>query len=238
EAIYDSYLRGHDGSAQLTVDSRGRPTSPVEVTVSQRPGYNLRLTIDLGLQRAAQRALTYGIRVAHDNGQCAADGGAIVALDPRAGSVLALASYPTYQPSIYVGRDPQKLEPLENAKVAEEKNYPGLDRALDVSYPPGSTFKPVTALAALQEHVISPYTSLLCSPDFTTNGQTFKNWDPNVDAWIDLPTAIAESCDTFFYQVGYDFYALPPSRGHALQLWASRFGFGEKTGIDIGPETS
>jgi penicillin-binding protein 2 len=238
EATYDSYLRGHDGSAQLTVDSRGRPTSPVEVTVSQRPGYNLRLTIDLGLQRAAQRALTYGIRVARDNGQWAADGGAIVALDPRDGSVLALASYPTYQPSIYVGRDPQKLAPLENAKVAEEQNYPGLDRALDVSYPPGSTFKPVTALAALQEHVISPYTSLLCSPSFTTNGQTFKNWDPNVDTWIDLPTAIAESCDTFFYQVGYDFYALPPSRGHALQLWASRFGFGEKTGIDIGPETS
>jgi penicillin-binding protein 2 len=107
-----------------------------------------------------------------------------------------------------------------------------------VSYPPGSTWKPVTALAAMQEHVISPYTSLLCSPTFNVAGQTFDNWDPNVDSFIDLPTAIAESCDTYFYQVGYDFYGLPASRGHPLQQWASRFGFGDKTGIDVGPETN
>jgi penicillin-binding protein 2 len=97
-------------------------------------------------------------------------------------------------------------------------------------------WKPVTALAGMQEHVISPTSTLLCSPDFPVAGQTFHNWDPNVNNYISLPTALAESCDTYFYQVGYDFYALPPSRGHALQLWASRFGFGEKTGIDVGPE--
>jgi penicillin-binding protein 2 len=96
----------------------------------------------------------------------------------------------------------------------------------------------VTALAAMQEHIISPATPLLCSPKVTIAGQSFLNWDPNVNSYISLPTALAESCDTFFYQVGYDFYALPPSRGHALQLWSSRFGFGAKTGIDIGPETS
>jgi penicillin-binding protein 2 len=238
EATYDRYLRGRDGSAQVTVDARGRPMGAVEEKVIPRAGNTIRLTIDLAVQRAAERALRYGIQVAHTNGSWAADGGAIVALDPRDGSVLALASYPTYQPSVYVSRDPQKLAPLEDPEVAAEKNFPGLDRALDVSYPPGSTWKPVTALAALQEHVIAPFTSLLCSPSFTVNGQTFDNWDPNTDNWIDLPTAIAESCDTFFYQVGYDFYALPPSRGHALQLWASRFGFGARTGIDIGPETT
>ena len=238
EATYDRYLRGRDGSAQLTVDSRGRPTSAVEPKVTPRSGNSIRLTLDLGLQRAAEQALRFGIRLAHDNGEWAADGGAIVALDPRDGSVLALASYPTYQPSIYVNRDKTKLAPLENASVAKKDNYPGLDRALDVSYPPGSTWKPVTALAAMQEHVISPYTSLLCSPTFTVAGQNFDNWDPNVDSFITLPTAIAESCDTFFYQVGYDFYALPASRGHALQLWASRFGFGDTTGIDVGPETT
>jgi penicillin-binding protein 2 len=238
ESTYDTYLRGTAGSSQLTVDSRGRPTSQIEPKVLPRAGNTLRLTIDIGVQRAAEQALRYGIRVARDNGAWASDGGAIVALDPRDGSVLALASYPTYKPSVYVNRDPTKLAPLENAKVAEKDNYPGLDRAMDVGYPPGSTWKPVTALAALQEHVISPSTSLLCSPDFVVNGQTFDNWDPNVDNWIDLPTALAESCDTYFYRVGYDFYALPPSRGHALQLWASRFGFGEKTGIDVGPETT
>jgi penicillin-binding protein 2 len=238
EASYDKYLRGRDGSAQLTVDSRGRPTSQIEPKITPRAGNTIRLTLDLGVQRAAEQALRYGIRVAHDNHQWAADGGAIVAIDPRDGAVLAMASYPTYQPSIYVNRDPTKLAPLENSEVAARRNFPGLNRALDVSYPPGSTWKPVTALAALQEHVISPYTSLLCSPDFTVAGQTFNNWDPNVDSFIELPTAIAESCDTYFYQVGYDFYALPPSRGHALQLWASRFGFGDQTGIDVGPETT
>jgi penicillin-binding protein 2 len=238
EGAYDKYLRGTAGSAQRTVDSRGRPTSAIEPKVTPRAGYNLRLTIDLRVQRAAEQALRYGIRVARDNGAWAADGGAVVALDPRDGAVLAMASYPTYQPSVYVGRDPTKLAPLQNAKVAEKDNYPSLNRALDVGYPPGSTWKPVTALAAMQEHVISPYTSLLCSPDYTVAGQTFNNWDPNVMNWITLPTAIAESCDTYFYQVGYDFYALPPSRGHALQLWASRFGFGDRTGIDVAPETT
>ena len=238
EGAYDKYLRGTAGSAQRTVDSRGRPTSAIEPKVTPRAGYNLRLTIDLRVQRAAEQALRYGIRVARDNGAWAADGGAVVALDPRDGAVLAMASYPTYQPSVYVGRDPTKLAPLQNAKVAEKDNYPSLNRALDVGYPPGSTWKPVTALAAMQEHVISPYTSLLCSPDYTVAGQTFNNWDPNVMNWITLPTAIAESCDTYFYQVGYDFYALPPNRGHALQLWASRFGFGDQTGIDVAPETT
>src|SRR5205085_10026680 len=84
---FDQYLRGRDGSAQLTVDSRGRPTSAVQPTTLQRPGNALRLTIDIDVQRAAEQALTYGIKIAHQNGQWAADGGAIVALDPRDGAV-------------------------------------------------------------------------------------------------------------------------------------------------------
>jgi penicillin-binding protein 2 len=239
ESTYDRYLRGIDGSAQMTVDSRGRQTSAIAPQKTPRAGYSIRLTIDIGIQRAAERALRYGIRLAHADGQWAADGGAIVALDPRDGSVLALASYPTYKPSVYVSRDPTKLAPLLGATdLAARKNYPGLNRALDVGYPPGSTWKPVTALAAMQEHIISPSTSLLCSPKVKFAGQTFSNWDPNVNSWISLPTALAESCDTFFYQLGYDFYALPPSRGHPLQQWASRFGFGQQSGIDVGPETA
>jgi penicillin-binding protein 2 len=237
EASYDSYLRGTDGSAQLTVDALGRPTSPVEPKVTPHAGNTIRLTIDINLQRAAERALTYGIRIAHAHVDGTyADGGAIVALDPRDGSVLAMASYPTYKPSVFVSRDPTKLAPLENAAVAARMNYPGLNRALDVPYPPGSTWKPVTALAALQEHVISPTTPLPCVPKLTFAGQPFLNWDPNANSTITLPTALAESCDTFFYQLGYDFYALPPSRGHPLQQWASRFGFGQPSGIDVGPE--
>ena len=159
-------------------------------------------------------------------------------MDPRDGSVLAMASYPTYEPSIYVGRDPRKLAPLQNDTVADEKNHPGLNRATDVLYPPGSTWKPVTALAAMQEHILTPYSALPCTPDYLAYGQLFKNWTPYTSGWISLPTALAESCDTYFYRVGDEFYKLPENRGHALQNWASRFGFGAPTGIDVGPEAA
>jgi penicillin-binding protein 2 len=202
------------------------------------PGNTLRLTIDVGVQRAAEKALAYGISLAHTSGAWAADGGAVVALDPRDGSIIALASSPTFEPSTYVSGDTKKLARLQRDDVARKDNYPGLDRALSVTYPPGSTWKPVTALAAMQEHILSPYTSLLCSPSFTAYGQKFDNWNPYVSHWIELPTALAESCDTYFYQVGLDFWELPPDRGHALQAWASRFGFGAPTGIDVGPEAA
>jgi penicillin-binding protein 2 len=238
EQSYDRYLRGTDGAAQVTVDSLGRPTGPVSTTVLPQPGNSLRLTLEMTLQRAAEKALRDGIRIARAGGQTAADGGAIVALDPRDGSILALASNPTYKPSAYVSRDPSKLAPLQNQKDAEAANFPILNRAIDVTYPPGSTFKPVTALAAMEEHILSPSESLLCSPSYTFFKQTFTNWDPYLDQWMELPQALAQSCDTYFYRVGARFYDLSSSRGHTLQLWASRFGFGADTGIDIGPEAA
>jgi penicillin-binding protein 2 len=93
----------------------------------------------------------------------------------------------------------------------------------------------------MQEHVLNPYDSLLCSGSYTSpedrGGQIFKNWNPYVSQWMDLRTALAASCDTFFYQVGDRFYALPSDRGHPFQAWASRLGFGQPTGVDVGPET-
>jgi penicillin-binding protein 2 len=244
EQTYDTYLRGHDGSAQLTVNSRGQPTSAVVPKVNPRPGSQLRLTINIGLQQAAERALVTGIDDAHQTSDgTRADGGAIVALNPKDGAVLALASYPTYEPSIYVSRDPKKLAPLQDPTVAAAKNYPAFDRAIDGLYPPGSTWKPVTALAAMEEHILKPLSSLLCSPTYvvkgvTGKGQTFHNWDPYTNQYMNLTTALTESCDTYFYQLGYDFYLLPASDGHPLQTWASRFGFGQPTGIDLGPESA
>jgi penicillin-binding protein 2 len=238
ESTYDTYLRGKDGKKQLTFDSRGRQKSNAVLTSSYTPGDALRLTIDIKLQRAAERALRYGIDLAHTtfNGRHA-NGGAIVALSPKDGSVLAMASYPTYQPSILVGRkDPQKLAPLINPKVADAENHPGFNRALSVAYPPGSTFKPVTALAAMQEGLMHPYDVIPCTPTFTDHQQVFKNWTPLIDTGMTLTTAISESCDTYFYELGRRFYNLPPDRGHPLQSWANRFGLGEPTGIDVGPE--
>lgn len=239
ERTYDTYIRGKDGTAQLTVDSRGRPKTAAVPTHPSTPGETLRLTLDINLQRAAERALTYGISIAHTGSEGAyADGGAIVALDPRNGDVLAMASNPTYQPSLFAGRkDAKKLAPLLNPTVAKADNFPALNRAIQVGYPPGSTFKPVTALAAMQEHLLSPLTQLHCTPTFTAYQQPFHNWTPDIDQWMDLRTALAESCDTFFYQLGDDFYRLPPNRGHPLQGWANRFGLGKYSGIDIGGET-
>jgi penicillin-binding protein 2 len=236
EQSYDRYLKGNDGVDQLTVNSLGQPTSPIKPTVVPTQGNTLRLTIDIHLQRAAERALASEIRAARVAGETYADGGAIVALDPRNGAVLAMASNPTYQPSVYVSRDASKLAPLLNAKVATEKNSPSLNRAIDGFYPPGSVWKPVTALAAMQEGILSPTESLQCTPSFTFYQQTFHNWDPYVDQPMELGQALAQSCDTYFYRVGQRFYDLPSNRGATLQLWASRFGFGSDTGIDIGPE--
>jgi len=117
-------------------------------------------------------------------------------------------------------------------------NYPALDRAIQASYPPGSTFKPVTAIAATQEHILQPFEPLACTGQYEKNGQVFKNWDPFVNEAMTLTTALARSCDTYFYQVGYRFYGMPARLGPRLQAWASRFGFGQKTGIDLGSERS
>ena len=243
EAAYDDFLRGRPGVAKLRVDSLGRPRSALIPTHESQPGHAVRLTIDVDLQRAAERALRYGIQTAIANKAWYASGGAVVALDPRDGQVLAMASNPTYKPNVFVGRtDPRKLAPLLNARVAEAANFPALNRATAGLYPPGSTFKPVTALAAMEEHLLSPYSSLPCTPSYTSRydrnaeKQVFRNWDPYMDAPMTLPTALAASCDTYFYALGDQFWSLPPERGHPLQAWASRFGFGEPTGIDIGTE--
>jgi len=240
ESTYDTYLRGKDGKAQLTVDSLGRPKGQAVLQTQFTPGEALRLTIDIRLQRAAEQALREGVHLAKVSGIEGqhADGGAIVAMNPQNGAVLAMASYPTYKPSIFVGRkDATKLASVLGPK-AVLANFPGLNRAIDVAYPPGSTFKPVTALAAMQEHLLTPTESIHCTPTFKAYGQPFNNWTPLIDQWIDLPTALAMSCDTYFYELGKRFYLLKQDRGHPLQGWANRFGLGEKTGIDLGPEVA
>ena len=242
ESSYDTYLRGVAGAAKMNVDSLGRPRSQLQETVISKPGHALRLTLDLKLQEAAQNALAYGIHLAQAGGQWAARGGAIVALNPNDGSILAMASSPSYEPSVYAGRVTIKALNSQGltAKTAAEKNYPSLNRALQATYPPGSVFKPVTALAAMQEHIVSPYATLPCTGTYTApedrSHRTFHNWDPNVNQQMDMPTALGYSCDTYFYQLGNDFYQLPGDRGQPLQKWSKIFGFGQNTGTDAGPE--
>jgi penicillin-binding protein 2 len=242
EAKYNTYLRGIAGSARVRVDSLGRPRSARTLTTQPQPGQTVRLTIDTGLQIAAQNALQYGIQLARNNGEWAADGGAIVALNAQDGSILALASSPTFDPSVYTGRVTEHALAAQGLtpKTAVDKNYPALDRGLDATYPPGSTFKPLTAIAALEEHLIRPYAFYPCTGTYVAPEdrahRVWHNWDPNVDQGMDLPTALAYSCDTYFYRVGNTFWQLPVDRGQPLQRWANAFGFGRPSGVDVGPE--
>src|SRR5581483_321194 len=118
--------------------------------------------------------------------------------------------------------------PLLNPNVARRDNYPALDRAISGVYPAGSTFKPVTALAALEERIVTPFDDLPCTGVYHVYGPgnkvipggTFKNWDPFANSRMNLPTALEASCDTYFYELGYRFYKLPASRRHPMQEWA------------------
>jgi penicillin-binding protein 2 len=234
EAAYDSYLRGQAGLAQIRVDSLGRQQSDLVLRQESRAGYALRLTLDMPLQRAAEQALQYGIDLARDNDHWAANGGAIVALDPRDGAVLAMASAPTFKPSVFVGKtDPEKLSAL----YSDESN-PLFNRASAGLYPPGSTWKPVTALAGMQEHVFSAYDSIQCTPTATygLDEQVFRNWNPFVNQPMTLPEALSQSCDTYFYEIGNRFYEGGSDSQVRMQKWARSFGFGSPTGLDIGGE--
>jgi penicillin-binding protein 2 len=237
EAAYDRYLRGRAGLASLRVDSLGRPRGRPRYSELFQQGLALRLTLDAKLQRAAELALVHGIAVAREDDQWAANGGAIVALDPRSGAVRAMASAPTYDPRLYIGKpNPLALRPLLDQEAAKAANFPGLNRAIAGLYPPGSTWKPVTALAAMRERLVSAYSLLPCTGSMEIDGTTFNNWNLYINEAMTLPTALAASCDTYFYQLGYEFYKLPPQYGSPLQKWASAFGFGKTTGLDVGGE--
>ena len=234
ESAYDSYLRGQTGVAQITVDSLGRPQSGPVPRREARAGYAIRLTLDMKLQRAAEQALQYGIDLAHQNDHWAANGGAIVALDPRDGAVLALATAPTFKPSLFVGRtDPDKLSALYS-----DPANPLFNRATAGLYPPGSIWKPVTALAGMEDHVFSAYESIQCTPtaEYGLDRQKFRNWNPFVNRPMILREALAESCDTYFYEIGNRFYNGGSESRARMQRWAQTFGFGKPTGLDIGGE--
>jgi penicillin-binding protein 2 len=230
EAAYDQYLRGLPGVGRVLVDALGRVQSPRQFSQMPQAGDNIRLTIDVELQQAAEEALEYGIRLALEDGEWAANGGAIVAMDPDTGEILALASRPTFDPDIYVGR----VKKRDLKQLADpSNNHPALNRAVAGLYPAGSVFKPITALAALQEGMVTPDELIQCTGKEVIDGQTFMNWNPYANEPMNLKVALANSCDTYFYQLALEFYE---RQGSPLQKWAKNMGFGRKTGIDLGPE--
>jgi penicillin-binding protein 2 len=239
EWTYDAWLRGRDGVAKVEVDAQGHPKQGGEVPGGRmaEPGDTLVTTLDAKVQEAAQDALIEGISLAHRDGQYNANGGAAVVLDVRSGEVLAMASYPTFDPAVWVGGISEKK--YRNLFVKKSQNYPQINRAIAEAKAVGSTFKAVTSIAALEEGVISSGTSVWCpgwyesESDYAEEKTKFGCWAKDGHGTLDLTGAITQSCDTYFYHVGDLFYA---RKGEALEDWAKRLGFGKVTGVDVPGE--
>jgi penicillin-binding protein 2 len=238
EWTYDRWLRGRDGVAKVEVDAMGRPkaNAPVPGGRLPQPGDTLVTTIDAGVQAKTEEALAKGIDLTHNNENHPTTPPAAVVLDAHSGQVIAMASYPTYDPKVYVGglsvKDAKRL-------YARSSNYPLLSRATQESVAVGSTFKVVDSIAGLEEGVITPSSTFYCNGAFVPpnllHRYVFHCWLPSGHGSLSLIPAIAQSCDVYFYNVGYKFYL---RQGTELEDWARRLGMGKPTGIDIPGEVA
>ena len=225
ERAYDQYLRGVDGSTKITIDALGRPKSsaPGHDPVS---GRSVRTTLDIGLQQTGEKYLDQTIS------QGPGTAGGFVALDPRDGSVLALGSYPTVNPSIL-------SKPFSQATAdrlfGDSGGAPLFNRAIGGSYPTGSTFKPITALAAMGTGVVQPSDVIDDNGciKIGTAGQEACNAGKEALGPVNMTSALSKSSDVYFYTMGQRLNALA---GQPLQKWARRMGLGHRTGIDTPGE--
>jgi penicillin-binding protein 2 len=224
EQQYEQFLHGTPGRRVVEVDAAGELRGrEVVSSVAPKPGRDLQLTIDVETQRALEEAIVEQIRGS-------ATGGAGVALDPRTGEVLALASFPDYDPSVFVTRKAREIEAL----TTNELN-PLLNRAIGGAYPAGSTFKAITATAALDNGIVGP-DDLVDSPaELTLYKTVFPNFEHHSHGQIPMRTALELSSDTYFYQLGDEFWQ---ATGSPLQDEAVKFGMGRQTGIDLPGELS
>ncbi len=218
ERQYETWLRGVDGKRFVEVNALGRKA---ELLGDKRPilpkrGADLTLSIDLDLQRAAEDAFAPGQR------------GAVVAIDPRTGEVLAMASRPNYNPNEFSNGISQKRWD----ELSEGGNYPLFNRAVQATYPPGSTIKPLVALCGLASGVIAPSTTFreACDGAFQFGRRAFRCWNPNGHGVQAMRGAIAQSCDVYFYQLGIRL-GLDRLAGFMKEL-----GMSERSGIDVPQE--
>jgi penicillin-binding protein 2 len=217
EYSYDRFLRGKNGARRVVVDAGGQPRETLGA-VQSVPGHQLRLSLDLDVQRTGQQAIT-------------GDQGAFVVMDVHTGALVALGSNPSFDPNLFSkGIKQSTLDSLYD----KDNGAPLTDRAIQAGYPVGSTFKLITATAALQGGLITP-DSIKYDPGFLkVGGVTFKNAEGAVHGALALRKALEVSDDVFFYQLGLEAYN--SGNGHLVQRWAKRFGLGEYTGVDISGE--
>lgn len=235
ERRYESVLQGEKGFELLEVNAGGRPLRVVR-TSDPSPGRSLQLTIDRRVQATTERLLARAVLDARRGKYKKARAGAAVVMDVKTGAIVAIASYPSYDPSAFLGGIPHAAWKRLNDPKSE---YPLFNRAITGAYPPGSTFKPVTALAGLGRGIIGRQTSFDCEGKWTGMGQQWPKW-----CWrstghhrLSFVDAMADSCNVYFYNIGYAFYRRDVQEvREELQDYARKAGFGSKTGIDIAGE--
>jgi penicillin-binding protein 2 len=241
ELTYDRWLRGTDGSEDLEVNAAGQVVRTLAVR-DPIPGMDLQLSIDLDLQQTVERSLAAGMAAARTlpdsqrGGTYPAPAGAAVVLDPGSGSVLALASLPQYDPRKFVGG----ISKRDYAAYATDPAKPLLDRAVQSVYPPGSTWKPMTAMTGLRTGVINPSTTFDCPGTFSFGTTVKHDWTPSGHGVVDLTNSLRESCDVYYYNLGAIYARAergqeldhkPPSE--AMQQTARAFGFGRAPQLDL-----
>src|SRR3989440_3277744 len=214
EQTFNEMLTGKHGEYKLTFDKDGRKTSEKLITPPD-PGYNVVTTIDLRLQQLAEKAL-----------EAKAKRGAIVIIDPNSGDVLALASWPTFDPNVFV----PSISADQLKALQADPDIPLLPRAYRSSYPPGSTFKVAVGIAALESHAVYPADQYECVPAIQIGNVTFHNWKKSNRGALNFVQALPESCATWFYQVGIKTGSEP------IIDWALKLGFGAKCGIPLRGE--
>ena len=216
EALLDRDLRGRPGGLNVLVDARGREIRTLSA-VEAEPGLNVVLTLDRRLQQVAERGLD-------DAGR----GGAVVALDPRSGAVLVLASRPAFDPNRFatgIGSEGW-------AELSGDERAPLNNRAIRGQYPPGSTYKLVAAIAALEERVATPDTRVTCRGSFRLGSRRYRCWKREGHGPVGIHAALVRSCDVFFYEIGRK---LGPDR---LAHYARELGLGVPTGLDVPGESA
>jgi penicillin-binding protein 2 len=219
ESQYDRYLRGKNGASRVQVDASGNLKGELSVRQPQQ-GRQLRLSIDIDVQKAGQEALAGG------TGR-----GAFVVMNVQNGQVVALGSQPSFDPNLFS----KVIKASDYKRLSDPNNgAPLTDRAIQGGYPTGSTFKLITATAALEGGLITPDTVEYDPGSLRVGGVTFHNAGGAVNGAIALRKALTVSSDVFFYKLGLE--ANSAGNGTLLQTWAHRYGIGRDTGIDLPNE--
>lgn len=231
ERSFESVLQGDRGTRVFEVDASGQPRRILK-EIEPEAGRDVQLTIDWRVQAVAEKALADALTDAHREKYRKAKAGAAVAIDVKTGEIIAMASAPTYDPTVFLGGVSSKQWRSLTSTASE---YPLTNRAIMAQYPPASTFKAFTGLAGLEYKKTRQWAQYDCEGKWIGMGAQWKKycWNRSGHGTESFMEGISDSCDTVFYEIGYEFYK---DKGEKLQKFARSFGYGSLTGIDLPGE--